>query len=64
MAKSLLMDELHIAARAPRGLPEAEYSAIRQTLYGSDFQAGLRRAVRDVFRRHPELSKVRVTVAR
>ena len=64
MAKALLIDELHIMARAPRGLPEAEYVAIRRALYGNDFQIGLRRAVRDVFRRHPDLSKVRVTVSR
>jgi hypothetical protein len=54
---------VHHGPRAPR-LAGTEYVAIRRALYGRDFQAGLRRAMRDTFRRHPDLTKVRVTVTR
>ena len=64
VARLLLMDEFHVTARAPRGLSDTEYDAIRQTLDDEQFQSGLRRAVRAVFRQYPQLSKVRVRVTR
>lgn len=58
----IVMDEFHIAVTAPRRLPEATYRAMRRSLNGRRFRADLRRAVRDVFRRHPALRKARVTI--
>jgi hypothetical protein len=64
MAQTLLIDEFHLTARAPRGLPGAEYMAMRRALDEPRFQAELRRAMRDVFRRYPDLGKIRVTLSR
>jgi 2'-5' RNA ligase len=64
MAKALLIEELHLTVFAPGGLPEAEYEAIRRTLDAVRFQADLRRAVRDVLRQYPALSKTRVMITR
>lgn len=64
MAKAILMDEFHVTVFARQGLPEATYTAIRETLDDARFHADLRRAVRDVFRRHPSLRKVRITISR
>ena len=49
MAKTVLLDELHLTVHAPRGLPEPEYAAIRRTLARAHFHAALDRAIRDVF---------------
>ena len=57
------MDEFHVTVRAPSGLREVEYAAIRRALNDVQFQAGLRRAVRDVLKHHPALFKVRVRVS-
>ena len=64
MAKDILFDEFHLTVRAPRGLPDAEYDAIRLALDGKPFRARLRRAARRVFGMFPALSKVRVKLAR
>ena len=64
MAKGILMEELHVTAYAPRGLPAAEYDAMRQVLTDAGFLTVLRRAVRRVFRRHPPLDQVRVRLTR
>ena len=64
MAKGILMEELHVTAYAARGLPAAEYDAMRQVLTDAGFLAALRRALRRVFRRHPPLDKVRVRLTR
>jgi hypothetical protein len=50
--------------RAPHGLRDDEYTAIRRMLDDRQFHAGLHRAVREVFRLHPDLSKVRFTITR
>ena len=64
MAKGILMEEFHVTAYAARGLPTAEYDAMRQVLTDAGFLAALRRAVRRVFRRHPPLDQVRVRLTR
>ena len=64
MARVILMDELHVELFAPRGLTEAEYNAIHQALDTPTFRADLTRAVRQLLRRDPSLSKVRVRVSR
>jgi len=45
LAKDILFDEFHLSVRAPPGLPDAEYDAIRLALDGKPFRARLRRAV-------------------
>jgi hypothetical protein len=64
MVKAILIDEFHLTVYAPRGLPEPEYDAVRQTLDDRRFQADLRRAAREVCRQYPALGKARVTLTR
>jgi hypothetical protein len=64
MAKTLLIEEFHLSVRAPSGLPERTYEAMRRTLDDPCFQAELRRATRDVCRRYPALARARVTLTR
>ena len=64
MARTLLIEELLIHLRVPRGLPERAYTAMRRTLMGTPFIADLRRTVRGVIRQYPSLSKARATVTR
>jgi hypothetical protein len=62
--KTTLIDELHLSFRVPRGLQQQEYRAISRALGRPSFQAVLGRAIREVVRHYPSLSKVLVTIAR
>ena len=64
MAKSVVIDELHLTIRVPNDLPDDEAEAIRRTLGGDDFMSQLRRAVRGAVRGFEELSGVRVSLTR
>ncbi len=64
VAKGILVEEFHLSVYAPRGLRDADYDAIRQTLDDIRLHARLRRIVRKVFRRYPSLNKVRVRLSR
>jgi hypothetical protein len=64
MPRTILIDEFHLGVRVPQGLPDAEYQAIRHVLDDRRFQAELRRAVREVASRHPDLARVRITLSR
>ena len=64
MAKSILIEEFHLGVRAPRGLARSDYDSIDRTVNQPRFQARLRQALRAVFRRHPALRRVRVTLTR
>jgi hypothetical protein len=64
MAKMILMDELHLAIKVPRGLDEAACKVIGRTLNDKRFQANLRRVVRDLFSQYSSLREVRLTIAR
>jgi hypothetical protein len=64
MSRTLLVEEFHLTVRALRGLPEAEYAAMRRALDTARFQADLRRAVRALFRQHPALARARITLTR
>ncbi len=64
MAPTILLDEFHLAVRAPRGLREPAYDTIRWTLDDRRFQATLRRAIRGVFRQYPALSKASARLPR
>ncbi len=64
MAKTVVIDELHITVRVPNDLTDDEADAVRQTLSGDDFMDRLRRAIRAVVRAAPELSPCRVSLTR
>lgn len=64
MAKTVILDELHLTLRVPNDLPDEEVEAIRRTLAGDDFMSRLRRAVRATLRAVPELSAVRASLTR
>jgi hypothetical protein len=62
--RTILIDEIHIDMHVPKGLPDAEYQAIRHVVNDRRFRAALRRAVRAVVGRHLALGKVRLTLSR
>jgi hypothetical protein len=64
MSQSIVIDEIHVHVNAPRGLPETVANPMVRTLQQSRFLLQLRAAVREVFRRYPELRKARVVIAR
>ena len=64
MAKTVIIDELHLTFRIPNDLPDTEAEAIRQALAGADLMNRLRRAIRDAIRVFPELAVVRVSLTR
>jgi hypothetical protein len=64
MAKNILLEEFHLTVVAPRGLPPAEYDAMRQAVTSAQFIIRLRHAVRRVFRREAALSRAKVRLSR
>ncbi len=64
MSRTILVEEFHLTVRAPRGLPEGEYDAIRRALNDARFKADLRRSVRAVFRTLDALGKVKLKLSR
>lgn len=64
MAKTVVIDELHLTLRVPGNLPDAQADVVRRTLAGGDFMAHLRRAVRAVLRAFPELAVARASLTR
>jgi hypothetical protein len=56
MAKTVVIDELHVTFRVPNDLPEGAAEAIWQTLDGDDVLNRLRRAIRAAIRALPELA--------
>jgi len=64
MAKSVVIDELHVTARVPNNLPETRAEIVRNTLASAEFMSRLRRAVRNVIRADPDLAVVRVSLTR
>ena len=64
MAKTVLMDEIHLGFFVPRSLPDIECDAIRAVLNDATFLRRLRRAVRDALRLQPALRRLRLTITR
>lgn len=64
MAKSVVLDELHITIRIASTMPDEQVEELRRTLNGEDFMNRLRRTVRNVVRSYPELNDVRVSLTR
>jgi hypothetical protein len=63
MGDYLLFDEFLLSFRVPKDLDDAAGDAIRGTLESRQFQADLRRAVREVVRQYPEPARVRVRIS-
>lgn len=64
MAKTAVIDELHITVRIPIRLPAPDADAVRRTLLDVVFLTRLRTAVRTVIRGFPALAPVRVSLTR
>lgn len=64
MVRTILIEQFHLSVRAPAGMRDVEYVAIRRTLDDRRFQSDLRQAIRGVLRRYPALNKVRITLSR
>jgi hypothetical protein len=64
MAKSILIDEFHLTVFAPANLPKTAQTAAIRTLKSKRFQAGIRKAVADSFRRYASLRPVKFTLSR
>jgi hypothetical protein len=64
MPRARLIENFHFSVCLPRGLPEAENEAVRQTLDDVRFHQESLRAVRDCFRQYPSLSNVTVRLSR
>ncbi len=64
MAKTVVIDEVHLTVRVPNDLPDDGAEAVRRTLAGDDFINRLRRAIRATLRAFPELAAARVSLTR
>ncbi len=59
MAKTVVIDEIHVTIRVPNDLPEVQADEVHRVLTGEDFMNRLRRAVRAAlraFRNWPSLA--------
>ena len=64
MARTILIDELHLAFLVSNALTAAEYQAIRRSIRRPSLEVALSAAVRQVLHRCPSLSKIRVRLSR
>ena len=64
MAKTVVIDELHLTISIPDDMPHARREEVRQTLANDDFMDRLRQAVRAAAEAFPELAAVRLSLAR
>jgi hypothetical protein len=64
MARSIMLDEIHLRLLVPRGLPDSEMQAILIAITDLHFDADLRRAVRRLVRSRPTLCQLRFRIYR
>lgn len=64
MPSFILIDEIMVSLRAPPGLAESQYQAMRRAFWQPRFLTRVRQVVRDVLRRYPSLNGIRVGVSR
>jgi len=64
MAKTVVLDELHVTFRNPSDLPATRTEELGVTLRSTEFMNRLRRGIRNVVRVYPELAVVTITVTR
>ena len=63
MAKRILVDEILLLLFVPGDLDRREGRRIRKTLSSARFQSNFRVALRDLFRKHPSLKRLRCVVS-
>jgi hypothetical protein len=63
MDQHVLFDELHLTILVPTQLKDAACVAIRRILDSRPFRTDLRRAVRQLLRRYPDLAVVRLRIS-
>jgi hypothetical protein len=61
---TVVIDEVILTFRVPKGLPDPEADAVRQALASPKFMKGLRSVVRSLVRKQPGLKPVSVALAR
>lgn len=64
MAKTVVLDELHVTFRNPSDLAATRTEELGVTLRSNEFMNRLQRAIRNVVRSYPELHIVRVSLTR
>jgi len=64
MAKSVVLDELHVTFRVPSDMPDTQTEEIGLTFRTTEFMSHLRRVVRSLVRTYPDLALVTVAVTR
>ena len=62
MARTVVIDELHVTIRVPSDLYEVRADEVHRALTGEEFMNRLRRAVRAALRAFPELAVARVSL--
>jgi hypothetical protein len=60
MARLVMNDQYHVAILVPDNLSRRQQARITRTLESFRFRLRVARAVRAVFREHPELAEVRL----
>ena len=60
----VVLDVFLLQLSVPKGRPDAEIGAIRRLIGRRSFQRQLLRAAQAVFRLHPELARIRLTLSR
>jgi hypothetical protein len=63
MDQHVLFDELHLTILVPTELDDGACDAIRRILDSRTFRTELRRAIRQLFRRYPDLAVVRLRIS-
>ena len=61
---AILLDAFLLQLKVPADRPDAEIAAARRILGRKSFQRELKRAAETVFRRHPELARLVLTLSR
>ena len=64
MTGMTLLEEFHFTIFAPRGLPESEDDAMREVLNERRFRRRRSHAARQLVRRYPQLTRVKVRLSR
>lgn len=64
MAKTVVIDELHLTIRVPADLPDGDAETVREVLAGTAFMTRLRQVVRDTVDSFAALSACRPSLTR
>jgi hypothetical protein len=64
MARTVILDEIHLTIRVPRSLSNRQLEIVRLRLASTPFMTRLTRAIRAIVRTYPVLAPVSLTVSR